>query len=85
MFYDCIIQMNSTSRVNKQWQTKAKQIIKVELLRQDISYEQLSKLMKTTGVIYTPGNLKTKINRGTFSAAFLLQVLEVIGSQFSIE
>ena len=52
----------------------------MELLRQDISYDQLAVLMTKEGIPdATPQNLKSKINRGTYSAIFLIQVLKVIG------
>ena len=81
---DSIFSMkNKTNELS--WQSQAKKMIKLEMLKRDVGYEQLSELMQAAGTHDTPGNLKTKINRGTFSAAFLLQVLNVIGCELSIE
>ena len=77
--------MSTKNLTNSPWQTRVKKIIKVEMLTHDISYEQLSELMRAAGIDESPGALKTKINRGTFSAAFMLQVLDVIGCKLSVE
>lgn len=77
--------MRTKNLTNSPWQLRAKKIIKVEMLKHDISYEQLSELMRAAGIDESAGALKTKINRGTFSAAFLLQVLDVIGCKLSVE
>jgi len=62
------------------WARSVRNLLKIELLRRDISYEQLSVLLSKEGIPdVTPHNLKNKINRGTYSAIFLIQVLKVIG------
>ena len=60
------------------WARSVRNLLKMELLRQDISYDQLAVLMTKEGIPdATPQNLKSKINRGTYSAIFLIQVLKV--------
>lgn len=61
------------------WKNKAKSMIKSELAKQDIDYIELSKRLKEIGVEDTQINLANKINRGTFSFLFALQVFKVIG------
>ena len=61
------------------WKNKAKAIIKSELAKKDIDYIELSKRLNSIGVEDTQINLANKINRGTFSFIFVLQVFEVIG------
>lgn len=61
------------------WKNKAKSMIKSELAKQDIDYIELSKRLNEIGVNDTQINLANKINRGTFSLIFALQVFEVIG------
>jgi len=64
------------------WARCVRNLLKIELLRRDISYEQLSILLTKEGIPdATPHNLKNKINRGTYSAIFLIQVLKVIGCE----
>jgi len=55
---------------------KARQFIKSELAKRDINYVQLSKLMNDKGYDENPDKIRTKIHRGTFSFAFLLEVCD---------
>ncbi len=61
------------------WAKRARNLVKGELAHRGLSYEDLAVKLKKIGVEESPDNLRTKINRGTFSAAFLLQVLQAIG------
>ena len=64
------------------WSRGVRNLLKIERLRRDISYEQLSILLtKERMPDGTPHNLKNKINRGTYSAIFLIQILKVIGCE----
>ena len=67
------------NRTVKDWQNRAKVLIKSELAKQSIDYIELSKKLKDIGVENTQINLANKINRGTFSFLFALQVFEVLG------
>ena len=60
------------------WKDKAKSIIKSELAKQNIDYIELSKRLNKIGVEDTQINLANKINRGTFSFIFALQVFKVL-------
>ena len=59
--------------------SKAKTLLKIELLKDGLSMEDLQRLLKSKGHDYTLSSLNSKISRGTFSASFLLQCLEAIG------
>ncbi|MGB3751848.1 MAG: DUF6471 domain-containing protein [Arcobacteraceae bacterium] len=61
------------------WKNKAKTMIKSELAKNDMDYIELSKRLKEIGVEDNQINLANKINRGTFSFLFALQIFEVIG------
>lgn len=61
------------------WATLSKGLLKAELAKRDVSYQELAELLQNIGITDTPENLANKINRGKFSAIFLLQCLEVIG------
>jgi 3-mercaptopyruvate sulfurtransferase SseA len=61
------------------WNRYAKRLIKSEMLKRDIKTEDLIVLLARIGVNETKSSINSKISRGTFSAAFLLQVLQVIG------
>ena len=65
----------------QEWEKTTKQLLKSELARRGISYDQLSTKLKAMDINVSKSNLSNKINRGTFSAAFLLQVLTAIGAK----
>ena len=57
---------------------KAKTIIKTELVKRDIDYPELADMMKKIGIDENRNNLSNKINRGTFSFIFVMQVFEAL-------
>ena len=62
-----------------EWNSKAKRLIKSELAKREIGYSELEKRMNEIGVHDKRVNISNKINRGTFSLAFALQVFKAIG------
>lgn len=56
----------------------SKGLLEAELVNRDISYQQLADQLAKIGVHETPVNLTNKVNRGKFSATFLIQSLEAI-------
>ncbi len=66
-------------RTNRDWQAQAKGLIRAELARRQLSYADLAERLATLGVKESERNLSNKINRGTFTVVFLLQVMEAIG------
>ncbi|MBZ8119177.1 hypothetical protein KUD11_11020 [Roseovarius sp. LXJ103] len=58
-----------------EWETKAANLLKAELKRKGVTYSQLSELIGEKEV-----NIRNKLSRGKFSAAFLLQSLAAIGT-----
>jgi hypothetical protein len=63
---------------------KARQLIKSELAKRDINYVQLSNLMNQKGYTETPDTIRTKIHRGSFSLAFLLEICDTLDLTCSI-
>jgi hypothetical protein len=63
-----------------EYETRAKNLLKGELKRRGITYAGLAEKLAAIGVIENERNLNNKISRGGFTAAFLLQCLEVIGA-----
>lgn len=57
-----------------EWETRAANILKAELKRKGVTYAQLAELIGDKEV-----NIRNKLSRGKFSAAFLLQSLSAIG------
>lgn len=68
-----------TNNIN--WEAKVKGLLKAELKRRDITYQELSNRLSAYGLNESPENIANKISRGKFSAVFLIQCLEVIGCQ----
>lgn len=60
------------------WSDKAKRLLKSELAKQNVSHEELANLLVEIGIRETKSSIDSKISRGTFSAAFLLQCLFVL-------
>lgn len=69
------------SPVTQAFETKVKNLLKGELKRRGITYAQLAAKLADLGVQENERNLNNKINRGGFTAAFLIQCLEAIGAQ----
>ncbi len=60
------------------WEAKARGIIRGEMARQNITYAQLVEKLAAIGVQDDERNLRNKVSRGKFTAAFLLQCLNAI-------
>lgn len=59
--------------------TDVKLILKSELKRRGLTYADLVRLLAETGVTETEANLRNKLSRGSFTAAFFVQCLIAIG------
>lgn len=66
------------------WQAKAKAILKRELAGEGIKRRELVARLAKIGVEETEQNIANKLSRGSFSAVFMLQVLEAIGKKITI-
>jgi len=58
---------------NPDWTKLASGLIKAELKRRNISYEQLMILLEKIGVHETHASILNKMSRGTFQFSFFLQ------------
>jgi hypothetical protein len=61
------------------WTAQAKGILRAEMRRRDLSYADLVEAFAKDGVKETEANLRNKVSRGSFTAAFFLQCLSVMG------
>ena len=64
-----------------EWAEKAKRLLRSEMVKRGVSYEELAEKLGTMGVTETPVNLRNKVARGKFMALFLLQCFAAIGVQ----
>ncbi|MGV6801695.1 MAG: DUF6471 domain-containing protein [bacterium] len=61
------------------YRVRAKNILRAELKRKGLNYRRLAELLETVGIEENERNIANKISRGTFTAAFFLQCLDVAG------
>jgi len=64
---------------NLDWNKLASGIIKAELKRRDIGYEQLVTMLEKIGIHETHASILNKMSRGSFQFAFFLQCAAAIG------
>ena len=60
------------------WEARAANLLKAELKRKGVTYAQLVDNLKAIGVEEKEVNIRNKLARGKFSAAFLIQCLSAI-------
>lgn len=67
--------------VNQDWAKEARTLLKAELKRKEVGYQELAARLTAEGTPETKASVTNKIARGTFTAAFMLQCLRAIGCQ----
>lgn len=63
------------------WEAKAANLLKAELKRQGVTYAELVEKLASIGVDEKEANVRNKLSRGKFTAAFLLQCLAAIDAR----
>lgn len=63
------------------FQEKAKGILRGEIKRRNLNYDDLAAKLATVGIQDTPRNLSNKIMRGAFTAGFFVACMEAIGAK----
>jgi hypothetical protein len=63
-----------------EWEAKVKGLLKGELKRRGVSYNQLVEKLAAIGVVDSEPNIRNKLARGKFTAVFLIQCLSAIGA-----
>jgi hypothetical protein len=67
-------------RADKEWEDLAKGLLKGELKRRGVTYAGLVGKLADIGVMDSEPNIRNKLARGKFTAVFLIQCLEAIGT-----
>jgi hypothetical protein len=62
------------------WEATAANLLKAELKRKGVTYAQLVEKLAGIGISEKEVNVANKLSRGKFSAAFMLQCLNAIGT-----
>ena len=65
--------------LTKEYEEKAKNLLKGELKRRGITYAMLVEKLAVLGLKENERNLANKISRGGFTGAFLIQCLDAMG------
>lgn len=60
------------------WNRQATTLMKIELARASIGYEELVNRLQAIGVSESYTGIAAKINRGTFSFAFFIQCMKAL-------
>lgn len=62
-----------------EWEQRVANLLKAELKRHGVTYAQLVEKLSAIGVDEKEVNVRNKLARGKFSAAFLVQCLRALG------
>src|SRR5689334_13846327 len=66
---------------DEEWAEHAKGVLKAELKRRNMTYRDLAERLTAAGSPENERNLNNKIARGSFTAAFLIQCLRMVGCE----
>src|ERR1700730_339073 len=62
-----------------EWAEDVKRLLRAEMTRRGVTYEQLSEKLAAIGIADSPVNLRNRVARGKFTATFLVQCLAAMG------
>jgi len=65
----------------QEWAERAARLLKAELKRAEVTYEELAERLKEHGFAETKASIANKLARATMSAHFFLASLAVIGHE----
>jgi microsomal dipeptidase-like Zn-dependent dipeptidase len=61
------------------WANDVKHLLRAEMARRGVTYDQLTEKLAEIGVVDTSVNIRNKVARGKFTAVFFVQCLRAIG------
>src|SRR5690606_6839933 len=70
-----------TMKTDDEWVNLVKGILRAEMARRGITYEELARRLSELGVQDTAVNIRNKVARGGFSAVFFVQCLRAMGCE----
>ena len=74
-----VTKMERAMKTDDPWVNRVKGIPRAEMARRSITYEQLAERLAELGVNDSAVNIRNKVARGGFSAAFFVLCLYAIG------
>ena len=63
------------------WEHAAKELIEAEMIRRNIRYKELARMLEKLGINESPEQINRKVLRRRFSAAFLVACLLAMGAE----
>lgn len=63
------------------WADDVKRLLRAEMARRGVTYDQLSEKLAAIGIDDSSVNIRNKVARGKFTAAFLVQCLTAMGAR----
>lgn len=63
---------------NSDWRQVVQRLLKAEMSKRGVKYQELSERLSTIGVAQSADNLRNKINKGILGADLLLQIMYVL-------
>jgi Domain of unknown function (DUF6471) len=64
-----------------QWADKAKRLLRAEMVKRGVSYDDLAERLHQMGIEETSVNIRNKVARGKFMASFMLECMAAMGVQ----
>lgn len=65
--------------MEQDWAERSKRLLKAELKRSNVTYEDLATRLTSMGMPETKASVSNKISRGGFPASFFLAAMKAIG------
>ncbi len=62
------------------WENEARRILRAELVRRGLTYQQLAGRLQAIGIEETERSIANKMSRGTFTFVFFLQCVKAVGA-----
>ena len=62
-----------------EWEAKVKGMLRAEIKRRNLTYQQVVDRLAEIGVQETEANVRNKVARGKFTAVFMMQCLTALG------
>lgn len=66
-------------RSDEEWAEGVKRLLRAEMTRRGVTYDDLTEKLAGIGVQDTAVNIRNKVARGKFTAVFLVQCLAAMG------
>jgi hypothetical protein len=69
------------AKTEADWANDVKHLLRAEMARRGVTYDQLTEKLGEIGVVDTSVNIRNKVARGKFTAVFFVQCLKAVGCE----